>query len=99
MKNLIIIAFFGFVAWQGYAKHQSTFPIQAVSQDIAEIVKQPLQSMMQREAADASQFKCDGRTYCSQMASCVEAEYFLMNCPGMKMDGDHDGVPCEQQWC
>ena len=44
-------------------------------------------------------FKCDGRTYCSQMTSCAEARYFLNNCPGVKMDGDHDGVPCEQQWC
>jgi len=21
------------------------------------------------------------------------------NCPGVKMDGNNDGVPCEQQWC
>jgi cold shock CspA family protein len=43
--------------------------------------------------------KCDGRTHCSQMTSCAEATYFLRNCPGVKMDGDHDGVPCEEQWC
>jgi hypothetical protein len=23
----------------------------------------------------------------------------LKNCPGAEMDGNHDGVPCEQQWC
>ena len=44
-------------------------------------------------------FKCDGRTHCSQMTSCAEATYFLKNCPGVKMDGNNDGVPCEQQWC
>ena len=44
-------------------------------------------------------FRCDGRTYCSQMTSCAEATYFLKNCPGAKMDGNNDGVPCEQQWC
>ncbi|WP_412512168.1 excalibur calcium-binding domain-containing protein [Variovorax paradoxus] len=44
-------------------------------------------------------FTCDGRKYCSQMTSCQEATYFLKNCPGVKMDGNHDGVPCEQQWC
>ena len=33
------------------------------------------------------------------MTSCAEATYFLRNCPGVKMDGNHDGVPCEQQWC
>ena len=44
-------------------------------------------------------FKCDGRTYCSQMTSCKEAKYFLNNCPGTQMDGDNDGIPCEQQLC
>ncbi len=44
-------------------------------------------------------FRCDGRTHCQQMASCAEATYFLAHCPGVKMDGDGDGVPCEAQWC
>lgn len=44
-------------------------------------------------------FVCDGRTYCSEMTSCEEATYFLNNCPNPKMDGNHDGVPCESQWC
>lgn len=44
-------------------------------------------------------FRCDGRRYCSQMKSCAEATYFLAHCPGVKMDGDKNGVPCEQQWC
>jgi hypothetical protein len=47
----------------------------------------------------ATNRRCDGRTYCSQMTSCEEATWFLRNCPGTKMDGNHDGVPCEQQWC
>ena len=46
-----------------------------------------------------SSFKCDGRTHCSQMTSCEEATFFLRNCPNVKMDGDNDGIPCEQQWC
>jgi cold shock CspA family protein len=44
-------------------------------------------------------FGCDGRRHCSQMTSCKEATLFLKNCPGVEMDGNHDGVPCEQQWC
>lgn len=44
-------------------------------------------------------FKCDGRTYCSQMTSCAEAKYFLKNCPNTEMDGNNDGEPCEKQWC
>ncbi|MCK6421925.1 MAG: excalibur calcium-binding domain-containing protein [Aquabacterium sp.] len=33
------------------------------------------------------------------MRSCDEAKFFLAHCPGVKMDGDRDGVPCESQWC
>ena len=51
------------------------------------------------EPLPTGKFKCDGRTYCSQMSSCEEATFFLQNCPGVKMDGNHDGVPCEKQWC
>ncbi|MFC5705618.1 cold shock domain-containing protein [Aeromonas eucrenophila] len=43
--------------------------------------------------------QCDGRQYCSQMTSCEEATWFLRNCPNMKMDGEGDGIPCEDQWC
>ncbi len=40
-------------------------------------------------------FSCDGRQHCSQMTSKDEAKFFLNNCPNTKMDGDHDGDPCE----
>ena len=50
-------------------------------------------------AVASQRFSCDGRTYCSQMSSCAEARFFLANCPGVRMDGNRDGVPCEQQWC
>jgi len=52
---------------------------------------------LQSEAS--ASFQCDGRTICSQMTSCAEAEFFLKHCPNTTMDGDHDGIPCEQQWC
>lgn len=61
----------------------------------------PLDSM--RTPATSQQFpsafRCDGRKHCSQMSSCEEAKFFLKNCPDTQMDGDHDGIPCEQQWC
>jgi cold shock CspA family protein len=47
----------------------------------------------------AQSFSCDGRQHCSQMSSCAEAEYFLRYCPDVKMDGDHDGRPCETGPC
>ncbi len=42
---------------------------------------------------------CDGRTQCAQMTSCTEAKYFLQNCPGVQLDDNHSGVPCETTWC
>lgn len=53
----------------------------------------------QAPGAAPGAFSCDGRQYCSQMRSCAEAQYFLTHCPGAKMDGDHNGIPCEKQWC
>jgi endonuclease YncB( thermonuclease family) len=49
--------------------------------------------------AATAALRCDGRTHCSQMNSCAEATFFLRHCPGVKMDGNGDGVPCEKQWC
>ena len=60
---------------------------------------QGLDSPPDTSDAQRSPFQCDGRTYCSQMTSCAEAKYFLEHCPNVKMDGDHDGIPCETQWC
>lgn len=44
------------------------------------------------------QYHCDGRVYCSEMKSYDEAVFFINNCPGTKMDGDGDGIPCESQF-
>jgi len=45
--------------------------------------------------SEKPRFKCDGRQHCSQMTSRSEANFFTANCPNTKMDGDHDGIPCE----
>jgi hypothetical protein len=47
----------------------------------------------------ASAYACQGKRYCSQMTSCEEATYYLTHCPNVEIDGDKDGIPCEQQWC
>jgi cold shock CspA family protein len=45
-------------------------------------------------------FQCEaGKTHCSQMRTCAEATFYIKHCPGTQMDGDNDGVPCEQQHC
>lgn len=58
----------------------------------------PVQPSSTRPSVQPS-FRCDGRTHCNEMRSCEEAIFFLKNCPGTKMDGDHDGIPCERQHC
>lgn len=68
----------------------SSPPIQADLVEVPERADPP---------AAAARFTCDGRTRCSQMTSCEESMHFLRNCPAVEMDGDGDGVPCEQQWC
>jgi cold shock CspA family protein len=47
-----------------------------------------------------SSFQCTpAKTYCSQMTSCSEAFFHQERCGVTSMDGDRDGIPCEQQWC
>jgi hypothetical protein len=89
MKRLLIIALLAFAAWKGFGKYQERHIVGS------EGAFMPAQSV----SISADSFKCDGRTYCSQMMSCAEATFFLQNCPDVKMDGDNDGVPCERQWC
>ncbi|MEZ5671763.1 MAG: excalibur calcium-binding domain-containing protein [Thiotrichaceae bacterium] len=50
-------------------------------------------------AAATSNYRCAGKTHCSHMSSCEEATFYLRNCPGVKIDGDGNGIPCEKQWC
>jgi len=90
MRGLFVVAVIAVVAWLGYSKYQAR-----TSEDTSALVSTETPT---REAVPAS-FTCDGRTHCSQMTSCAEATFFLNNCPNTKMDGDHDGIPCEQQWC
>lgn len=44
-------------------------------------------------------YQCAGKTKCSQMTSCAEAQFYLRNCLVLQLDGDGDGIPCEEQWC
>jgi len=44
----------------------------------------------------SSSYECQGKTRCHEMTSCDEAMFYLRNCPGVMIDGDGDGIPCEQ---
>ncbi len=70
------------------------------TEEISGVAHSPVESTPRAASQPApTSFACDGRQHCSQMTSCAEARYFLAHCPGTKMDGDHDGEPCESQWC
>lgn len=92
MEKLLLLITMGFAFWH-YCLKPSDSPV--VSQPFSTPVAQPFTT----SAPAQSVYRCDGRTHCSQMRSCEEANYFLRNCPGTQMDGNHDGVPCERQWC
>lgn len=51
------------------------------------------------DKADTTTYACSGKTQCSEMRNCAEAEFYLKNCPATSMDGDMDGIPCEDQHC
>ncbi|MEX1663884.1 excalibur calcium-binding domain-containing protein [Zhongshania arctica] len=64
-----------------------------ISQQSSELLM--LKQAITAPMSASRKFECDGRKHCSQMTSRAEAEYFIKNCPNTKMDGDHDGTPCE----
>jgi cold shock CspA family protein len=84
----------------GYSEYTSRVNPQTVTEAQS---SDPATAAESSDPVASMSFHCDGRTHCSQMTSCAEAEFFLSNCPNVKMDGDMggvgDGVPCEQQWC
>jgi hypothetical protein len=110
VKDLFPLIFFGALAIVGYEKYKSH---QAESAQLEAVpVKRPVVLAPTIEdrswikprdnsatASSGSSSQCDGRTRCPQMRSCAEATYFIQHCPNTQMDGDHDGVPCEEQWC
>lgn len=94
MKKLLLLIVLAVMAWSGYDKYKYRIAA-AMTPDAAPIAADPTTLV----PAATEKFTCDGRTHCSHMRSCAEATYFIQHCPNTKMDGDHDGVPCEQQWC
>lgn len=96
MKKIIVILIVLAMGWYGNQR----FNIQQQEQQVVVPTTEDVAGSPEPDdLVTNSQFKCDGRTHCSQMTSCEEATFFLNNCPDTKMDGNNDGVPCEKQWC
>jgi len=80
---LVLLLFFAFV--KGLSSLSTQPPLIQENALIRSIIPE----------ATSSQFVCDGREHCSQMTSKAEAQFFVRNCPNVKMDGDNDGDACE----
>jgi cold shock CspA family protein len=95
---MLLVAVFG---WQGYRHYQKVSGKLTGEPAILPTPHgaTPLLDLAPSSRAATASYVCDGRQHCSQMTSCAEATWFLKNCPGTKMDGDHDSVPCEAQLC
>ncbi|WP_448121795.1 cold shock domain-containing protein [Xanthomonas arboricola] len=76
-----------------------TLPDRAALQSSPAITPAAAAGTTSATTAPTPHYSCGGRKHCSQMTSCDDATWVLRNCPDTTMDGDHDGVPCEQQWC
>ncbi len=102
MKNVWAFVLFAVIAWLSYGFFQSDrTPIPALVRDRVETsrIAPTSKSLVPPPVKPVERFSCDGRKRCPQMSSCAEAIWFLEHCPGTEMDGDRDGIPCEQQWC
>ena len=96
---VIGLAAFG---WNHYAAKRERAVVAPPQQEIMNAPSTPKQIPLAGQfapAATSEAFKCEGKKYCSEMKSCDEAKFYLRNCPGVKIDGDGDGIPCERQLC
>ncbi|MBL0121670.1 MAG: cold shock domain-containing protein [Betaproteobacteria bacterium] len=94
---LIAIAAYG---WQKYSDRPNAIRSAPQADDRAGALPSPPQLRTdQTVPSKSSAFTCEGKIYCSEMTSCKEAKFYLKNCPGVKIDGNGDGTPCEKQWC
>ena len=83
MKKLIVLVIVCLIGWKAYTHYE-----EHVESDAQQPVRGRERVVQVRwpYALLADDFVCRG-------------DVLLKNCPGVKMDGNGDGVPCEKQWC
>lgn len=99
MKKVLALILLCAAGWGAVTRYHAHFPVKGSPASTAAATMLDRQPPVVPASPPATEYSCDGRVYCSQMTSCDEAKYFLAHCPGVKMDGDGDGVPCERQFC
>lgn len=110
----IFVIFVGYFIWNEYLKSDASVgksaqelesPVSAKTTNVVEDAKIVNESNIlpnntfSSNSVQSNTFQCSGKNHCSEMTSCEEATYYLKHCPGTIMDGDGDGLPCEDQWC
>ena len=94
MKKIVLILAF-LAAWQFFHTNTSSTPATAdtsqqnISTEVHDGFSDEVNMQEERispQPTPSNNFKCDGRVYCTQMTSLEEAEFFIRNCPGTKMD-------------
>jgi cold shock CspA family protein len=85
----LVVMFLGYVAYVRISHPNST-----VSASVYKI-------FFAREALHQNPgFRCESeKSSCARMSSCAEAFFHQEQCGVSVMDGDGDGIPCEQQLC
>ena len=101
MRKIILLVILVALGWKGYEKYADERIGVETTREYALDVGAKVGDAPDIDIRSSGQpsFTCDGRVHCSQMRSCDEAKYFAQHCPNVKMDGNHDGIPCEKQWC
>ncbi|CAH0351670.1 hypothetical protein AQB9606_02335 [Aquabacterium sp. CECT 9606] len=79
MVLFMALGAYGIKQYKGYSHRAELERMPAVA---APAPDQPM-PLGDKEAA-ASEFRCDGRTHCSQMTSCKEATWFINHCQALK---------------
>jgi hypothetical protein len=96
MRKLVTGIIIGALGYYGYHQYREHTRIAEQERAAATPASAPMEV---ERSSPSSSYRCDGRQHCSQMSTCEEARWMLRNCPGMKMDGDNDGDPCEGGPC
>ncbi|WP_076411965.1 excalibur calcium-binding domain-containing protein [Shewanella sp. UCD-KL12] len=92
---ILVLGIFGFQRFEALTAQSNTQVEISNEPPLQQLAAEPIKWEQPNET-----FRCEaGKQHCSQMRSCAEAKYYQRNCPGTKMDGDSDGIPCERQWC
>jgi len=85
MRNIVILLLLAAGGWELYQQQYQSSVVEIRGDSDAQSFR----------SVQDGRYACDGRQHCGQMNSRAEAEYFIRNCPNTKMDGDRDGIPCE----